>query len=108
MPTQAPFAAAADLAAEPASPSLDWQRRQRRGRAACGRTKAEGAALRQCAGCGSLTGVRHCSQRCCRDHWCEMSRRAECEAAQAAKRLMAPHGGAGGSSGGNNDSGVCN
>jgi hypothetical protein len=83
----------------PASTGLD---RQQRGCAVCGRTKAEGAALRRCAGCGSLTGVRYCSQRCCRDHWCKMGHRAECEAAQAAKRLTAPCGGADGSSGGDN------
>jgi hypothetical protein len=37
-----------------------------------------------------------------------MGHRAECEAAQAAKRLMAPYGGAGVSIGGDNGSGTIN
>ncbi|KIZ07903.1 hypothetical protein MNEG_0058 [Monoraphidium neglectum] len=53
-----------------------------RGCAYCGRTSAQGAALRRCAGCGALTGVRYCSQACCRNHWVRTGHRQQCEEAQ--------------------------
>ncbi|KAI8476799.1 MAG: hypothetical protein J3K34DRAFT_455631 [Monoraphidium minutum] len=37
--------------------------------AVCGRTRAGGAELRRCAGCGRVTGVRYCGQACCREDW---------------------------------------
>jgi hypothetical protein len=53
-----------------------------RGCAYCGKTSAQGAALRRCAGCGVLTGVRYCSQACCRNHWVRTGHRQQCEEAQ--------------------------
>ncbi|KIZ04812.1 hypothetical protein MNEG_3149 [Monoraphidium neglectum] len=50
--------------------------------AVCGRTARDGAKLRRCAGCGSVTGTRYCSQECCRTDWVVRGHRAVCEAAQ--------------------------
>jgi hypothetical protein len=64
--------------------------RQRRRCAFCGATAADGAQLRRCAGCGPVTGVRYCSQACCRNHWVRAGHRRQCEEAQ--RRLRAQEG----------------
>ena len=58
---------------------------QRRRCAACGRTRADGARLRRCRGCGALTGVMYCGAECAREHWVRRGHRRVCE--PAARRL---------------------
>ena len=56
---------------------------QRRCCAACGRTRADGARLHRCRGCGPLTGVMYCSAACAREHWVRRGHRKVCEPASA-------------------------
>jgi hypothetical protein len=79
-----PGSVAPVLASDPSGPQ------QQGACAVCGRTARDGAKLRRCAGCGSVTGTRYCSQECCRTDWVVRGHRAVCKAAR--------HGG--GSSGG--------
>ncbi|KIY95184.1 hypothetical protein MNEG_12778, partial [Monoraphidium neglectum] len=53
--------------------------------AVCGKTPADGAQLRRCAGCGRTTGVMYCGDACCRHHWVRMAHRQQCEAVQLAR-----------------------
>ena len=51
--------------------------------AACGRTRADGAQLYRCRGCGALTGVMYCGAACAREHWVRGGHRKVCEPASA-------------------------
>jgi hypothetical protein len=57
--------------------------------AVCGRTRADGASLRRCRGCGAVTLVRYCSQACCEAHWVKRRHRRLCEMGQAVMALNA-------------------
>ena len=55
--------------------------------AACGRTRAGGARLRRCRGCGALTGIMYCCDACAREHWVRRGHRGVC--GQASRQLKA-------------------
>jgi hypothetical protein len=73
---------AGTAAAAPATGARPTHAAAQRRCTVCARTATDGAALRRCRGCGSLTGVRYCSMECCRTHWVKQGHRAVCEAAQ--------------------------
>ena len=56
--------------------------------AACGRTRADGARLHRCRGCGAFTGVMYCGAACAREHWVRGGHRKVCEPAAAQLREL--------------------